>query len=483
MAQRLEMPLETRAILSTLHERIFAVLVRFGIPVTAAVLLSAAVFTPCWQANLQVATGALLIGSWLWARSLVRRQKDELAAGVALAAIGLHMAVALMVRQDAIVTTVLTLLLAMIYVSLYSTRLPKVGGAILIGAVVPYEVLRALGVLPLAESPLYSRAALDAGFVAGLVPITLLILRQRERIDGLALAALARKSGEQAELLEAVAKVQPQIQALVAATESFAGELASQSQQQSAASADAATAMERLEEMFEQAAAAASQTKLLTEKTRADSDLSWQQLAAAEEQLVQFGELLKEVQGATRRLTEQAEHTEEIIEGIREVDEQVNVLALNAAIEAARAGEAGKGFAVVAGELRTMIADTGANVSRGRSLLESVRREASYTMSETAGSAERLQHHVHDLKSASALVQQIFTSFLSTTESVQQLALAAEGQRAQLAAALQAIRDLHRGAEALAGSASGLSNQVEAIAGANRQLVGLVARRRDGEAA
>jgi len=81
---------------------------------------------------------------------------------------------------------------------------------------------------------------------------------------------------------------------------------------------------------------------------------------------------IEESSDRTRRASEQAVLTNEIVDGlstkadrigdvlglISDIASQTNLLALNATIEAARAGEAGKGFAVVASEVKSLASQT-----------------------------------------------------------------------------------------------------------------------------
>jgi methyl-accepting chemotaxis protein len=90
----------------------------------------------------------------------------------------------------------------------------------------------------------------------------------------------------------------------------------------------------------------------------------------------------------------------DIIGVIEAIAFQTNILALNAAVEAARAGEQGRGFAVVAEEvrslahrsdaaakqIRTLIAESGANVTAGSGLVD----EAGEVMGEVTSNAEKV---------------------------------------------------------------------------------------------
>lgn len=66
------------------------------------------------------------------------------------------------------------------------------------------------------------------------------------------------------------------------------------------------------------------------------------------------GKVYEEVEGKVQQLNEEIEHTQSVVNIVKEISDQTNLLALNASIEAARAGEHGKGFAVVASEVRKL---------------------------------------------------------------------------------------------------------------------------------
>ncbi|RFU62333.1 methyl-accepting chemotaxis protein [Peribacillus glennii] len=118
--------------------------------------------------------------------------------------------------------------------------------------------------------------------------------------------------------------------------------------------------------------------KEVQNKANASSDISHDMVAELQKSKEVINSLVDGIQQlaqenqdslkAVRRLEENAEKVEQIIQLVGDIAAQTNLLALNASIEAARAGEHGRGFAVVAEEVR-LLADESAKAVQGISSL------------------------------------------------------------------------------------------------------------------
>jgi methyl-accepting chemotaxis protein len=121
--------------------------------------------------------------------------------------------------------------------------------------------------------------------------------------------------------------------------------------------------------------------------------------------MANLGQKAEAAYESTRRLTQQIERIDQVLNSIGQFTRETHVLALNAEVQAARAGEMGQGFGVVAVEIGKLSEQSRDLLGRVSDSMADVRSAAKSTIEVAEASqrtAEESLSHVHRIAAAFA---------------------------------------------------------------------------------
>jgi methyl-accepting chemotaxis protein len=190
-------------------------------------------------------------------------------------------------------------------------------------------------------------------------------------------------------VLSGIAAVAAAVRSLAAEIDEAAIILSERAETQAQTLAQSATALATLADSVSSAA-----DRARTAQTESESNFAETRTAES---------VVREAVGAMVAIERSSAQIQRIIGVIEDIAFQTNLLALNAGVEAARAGEAGRGFAVVASEvralaqrasdsareIRSLIAESGAQVQAGSALVARTGHSLERTLAQ-ASSVSRL---------------------------------------------------------------------------------------------
>ncbi|MCR5756527.1 MAG: methyl-accepting chemotaxis protein [Selenomonas sp.] len=130
-------------------------------------------------------------------------------------------------------------------------------------------------------------------------------------------------------------------------------------------------------------------------------------MGAIEQGVMESAEVVK-------KLGENSQQIDQIVDAISSIAEQTNLLSLNAAIEAARAGEHGRGFAVVAEEVRKLAAESQVSAEQIKARISSIQQD-------TVKAVESMERGSEGVKDGTKTIREVgaqFSDILSMVESI-----------------------------------------------------------------
>jgi methyl-accepting chemotaxis protein len=149
------------------------------------------------------------------------------------------------------------------------------------------------------------------------------------------------------------------------------------------------------------------------------------------EALTNMRSIANSVTATAQRIEELGKNSDQIgkiVAVIDEIADQTNLLALNAAIEAARAGEQGRGFAVVADEVRKLAERTTKATKEIAQMIETVQKETGTAVSQMQAGTKQVEAGVATTAKAGSSLEEIIAAAQQVGDMVAQIATAATEQ-------------------------------------------------------
>jgi methyl-accepting chemotaxis protein len=386
-----------------------------------------------------------------------------------------YMAVADDMRNNIIVISLITLLVAFVVNLLFSRSVT----------------------VPLSKGVAFAQTVASGDFSRQLD------IRQRDEIGDLANSL----NGMSAKLAAMVATVQQNAQQLTTSSEQIANsaqKLSEGAQSQASSLEETSASVEELTSSVEQVAEHAQSQAAAAEQGTASMTQAFSTIEVVSKSLGEIAALSSKsvdnaVAGAKAVLSvvegintiaRSSEQIGGIVDVISDIADQTNLLALNASIEAARAGEHGRGFAVVADEV-SKLADRSSSSTKeiGSLIKESIKNVTSGV--EIAKSSEQAMEQIRDasqlvngmiakvsesMAMQVAAIKELAKALENVSEMSQSISASTEEQTTNAKQVSQAVEGINEITQASASGAEEMSAATEQLSGMAQELQRMVSQ-------
>jgi methyl-accepting chemotaxis protein len=223
---------------------------------------------------------------------------------------------------------------------------------------------------------------------------------------------------------------------------------------------------------MEEIAAKAGQ---VAQASSAAADTAQKGGAAAATALEKMRQVFEQMEGSTAMVHGFGERTQKvgkIVEVITGISQQTNLLALNATIEAARAGEYGRGFAVVADEVRKLSEKTQKSAEEITALIDQIGDESVKVIGSMEAGTAVIREGREVIDTIRTSLEGIIGETVMTAEGVREISSLAEGQSRGTVEIVETTNEIFRIAEDNAAATQEASAATEQLTASMEEMAG-----------
>lgn len=236
-----------------------------------------------------------------------------------------------------------------------------------------------------------------------------------------------------------------EIAAAAEQTQSSAGAMSRQSEEQAQQTVEAANTISQNSRQLQDVAGRAREA---AQQAQQSVQVAHNGAETVERTIGGMNALRDQIQDTSKRIKRLGESSQEIgniTEIINDIAEQTNTLALNASIQAAMAGEAGRGFAVVADEVQRLAERAGNATRQIENLVKTIQADTSEAISSMERSTANVVSGASTAEEAGQALMQIENASTNLAATIDEIAGRVREQSAEgesLAQIMQQIREV-----------------------------------------